>query len=147
MKEKKVYLFILAISTCLICIFFREYGLAFINEGDGFNNIKWETEINTLKDMEYLFNRDASGDIKVYKRVDDLEIFGGARIDRIEYDFFRGRFVSVKLKIKDLYNFVILKNFLFKEYGPKEPFSDIVERYVWNGDKSKMVLYSNYEIS
>ena len=68
-------------------------------------------------------------------------------LNRIEYDFFRGRFVSVKLKIKDLYNFVILKNFLFKEYGPKEPFSDIVERYVWNGDKSKMVLYSNYEIS
>lgn len=147
MKEKETYLFILAISFCLIYIFFSACALAFIKEPDGFNDIRWGMRIDALKDMEYMFDRDASGDIKVYKRAGDLEIFGGAKIDSIEYDFFRGTFVSVKLKIKDLYNFVIMKNFLFKEYGPKEPMSDILETFVWNGDKSKMVLYSNYEIS
>jgi len=131
--------------TSLLSI--HKYGIAFPSEPDGFNGIKWGTEIGVLKGMTNIEKKGIPKEIRVFKRDNDIKSFGGAEIDSIDYEFFKDRFVSVTLKVKDLRNFIILKKFLFKKYGRGEEMVKGLERFFWDGDKTIMVLISNQEIS
>ncbi|HON86532.1 MAG TPA: hypothetical protein PK864_10995 [Syntrophorhabdaceae bacterium] len=147
MTEKVSRLRFTALIIFTSLLFIYKYGLAFPNEPDGFNNIKWGTHIGSLKEMISVERKGNGKDTSVFKRKNDIKSFGGAQIDSIEYEFFHDRFVSVTLKVKDLRNFIILKKFLFKKHGRPEEMVKGLERFFWDGDKTIITLISNQEIS
>ncbi|MCX8110734.1 MAG: hypothetical protein N3D15_05750 [Syntrophorhabdaceae bacterium] len=137
---------IISIALLLILLI-HGTGNAFKNEPDGFRSIIWGTEIEKVKNMRYLYSKGTDNESRFYKIDSDIRLFGGAEIDSIEYEFYKGRFVSVILKVKDLGNFSILKSFLFKKHGiGKEPVKGL-EAFYWAGDKTIMSLILKQEIS
>jgi len=132
----------------LTTILFHGYPcFAFKKEPHGFRDIKWGTEINTLKNFRFQYSKGQNDATKVYVMDNDIKSFGGAELDRIEYEFYNGRFVSVSLKVKDLFNFIILKRFCFKEFGMGTELIKGLEQYFWVGDKSIILLISKQEIN
>ncbi len=135
--------FLMLVTTLL----FYSQGFAFTNEPDGFKEIKWGTHISKLKNLKYIYSKGVIGDIKVYKMDNDMRSFGGAEIDKIEYEFYKERFVSVSLKVKDLYNFIKLKKYCFKEFGMGKEIVKELEQYYWIGKKVIVTLISKHDIS
>lgn len=127
--------------------FIHKFSLAFPNEPDGFGNIRWGIGIAELKDLNYIGSRGDRGEAKIFRRNNDIKSLGGAEIDSIEYEFFKDRFVSVTLRVKDLDNFVKLKNFLFEKHGRGEELIKGLRQFLWDGDKTIMLLISKQEIS
>ena len=105
--KKKIWLIGLIILTVGLWsnISFAE---SFKNEPDGFRGIKWGTDIKTLSDMEYCLAYSAStsifgppesmvGKIKVYTRKGEKLLIGRAKLKRIKYYFWEGKFYMVEV--------------------------------------------------
>lgn len=135
-----LFLMTIMFFCCYPCI-------AFKNEPEGFRHIKWGTNINSLKNFIFQYSKDKNDAIKVYVMDKDIMSFGGAELDRIEYEFYNGRFVSVSLKVKDLCNFIILKRFCFRKFGMGTELIKGLEQYFWVGNKSIILLISKQEIN
>jgi hypothetical protein len=90
---------------------------------DGFRDIKWGTEISTLKDMEKV-QQDKSSikDLVWYRRKGDSLAIGGAKLENIFYSFWMGEFESVWIDFEGEENFEALKKELFERFGKaREP--------------------------
>src|SRR3990170_3555444 len=68
---------------------------AFDKEPDGFRDIKWGTDIETLKDMKFKGDYESS---KIYTRENDRLRVGVAEVDSVEYFFWKGKFHEVDIK-------------------------------------------------
>lgn len=119
----------------------------FKNEPDGFESIKWGDSIESIKGMKFLYTKDAKNDISVYTKESDITHIGKARVSAVEYEFYRKRFVSVRIKIDDLFNFIKLKKHCFEKYGKGIEITPGLERYYWDGERTIITLVSNFEIS
>ncbi len=85
---------------------------------DSFRNIRWGTEISTLKDMEKVEqDRPSHSDLVWYTRKGDLLAIGKARLENIFYSFWMGNFESVWIGFKGDENFEALKKELFERFG------------------------------
>jgi hypothetical protein len=88
------------------------------SEPDGFGDIKWGTEISTLKDMEKVAQGKSSNmDLDWYTRKGDTLAIGNAKLENIFYSFWMGNFASVWIDFKGDENFEALKKELFQRYG------------------------------
>jgi hypothetical protein len=84
----------------------------------GFRDIKWGTEISTLKDMEEVEQDRSSGKDSVwYRRKGDTLTIGEAKLENIFYSFWMGEFESVWIDVEGEENFEILKKELFERFG------------------------------
>ena len=103
-------------------------GLAFVDtnvpsnfkpgsEPDGFRGIKWETDISTLPDMKYFKTDPSFGGMKGYIRKGDKLQIGAAKLKRIEYDFWHGKFLGVLISTKGHTNWYSLKDAVFEKFG------------------------------
>lgn len=119
----------------------------FKNEPDGFNDIKWGTDIGFIKGLRYAYSKKGADEIKVYKKDDAIKKFGKAEIAYVEYEFYKGKFASVTLKVKDLYNFILLRDYCFRIFGRGSALVPKAERYFWDGEKTHIILISKYDIS
>jgi len=115
-------------------------------EPDGFRGIKWGTHISTLKGMEYVRTDPSFGGIKMYRRIGDVLQIGGAKLKKIEYCFWRGRFYSVFVYTSGDVNWLGLKEAVFEKFGKGYQPNEFIERYVWGGTRTGMMLEYN-EIS
>jgi len=115
-------------------------------EPDGFRGIKWGTKISDLKGMEYVRTDPSSGGIKMYRRKGDVLQIGSAKLDRIEYGFWRGRFCDVYVYTSGSVNWLGLKNAVFEKFGKGNQGNEFIEEYWWFGTKTWMMLKYN-EIS
>ena len=126
---------------------------------DGFRDIKWGTEISTLKDMERMEQDQSSNkDLVWYTRKGDLLAIGKARLESILYSFWMEDFEGVWIGFKGDENFDTLKKELFDRFGKvleseelikkmdeepgKEPSSirHAEEFYAWWGKNTEMTL-------
>ena len=114
------------------------------SEPDGFAGIKWGTEFSEVK--SYMVEMGSTSDpaepnlkIKIFytKKGDDLKI-GEARLDKIEYVFWRGKFAEVQIAAAGPENFNHLKKFLFEKYGTVEKSTQGL--YSWNGPVTRIAL-------
>jgi hypothetical protein len=113
------------------------------SEPDGFARIKWGTEFSEVKsDMVELRSTNDPAEpnvkIKIYytKNGDDLKM-GEARLDKIEYVFWRGKFAEGRIKATGPENFDGLKKFLFEKYGTVNKFQGA---YSWDGSVTRIAL-------
>jgi len=113
------------------------------SEPDGFRGIKWGTDIETLKDMEYFGTDPGFGGIKVYTRKNENLHLGGAKLERIEYHFWRGKFCIVWVYTKGSTNWYGLKEAVFEKFGRGSQPNEFIEFYVWFGDITGMTLEYN----
>lgn len=107
------------------------------SEPDGFRGLKWGTDISTLSDMEY---HKTGGDIQIYVKKNDELKMGKATLEKIEYDFWRGKFYGVHIYTRGYTNWVALKNAVFKKYGKGFQGNKNIEKYDWSGKKTEMML-------
>jgi len=93
------------------------------SDPEGFRDIKWGTEISTLKDMEEVEQDKSSGkDLVWYRRKGDTLAIGEARLENIFYSFWMGEFETVWIDFGGEENFEALKKELFEQFGKgREP--------------------------
>ena len=85
---------------------------------EGFRDIKWGTEISTLKEMEKVEQGKSSGrDLVWYRRKGDTLAIGEAKLENIFYSFWIGNFESVWIDFEGEENFEALKKELFERFG------------------------------
>jgi hypothetical protein len=85
---------------------------------DGFRDIKWGTEISTLKDMEEVErDKSSNNDLIWYTRKGDTLAIGEAKLENIFYSFWMGDFESVWIDYKGEENFKALEKELFEQFG------------------------------
>ncbi|MBA7519295.1 hypothetical protein ES705_11373 [subsurface metagenome] len=115
---KKIWLIGLIISTVGL---WSNFGFAGnfkpSSEPSGFRGIKWGTDIKTLKDMKYSRTDPDCGGIKVYTRKDDDLHIGAAKLERIEYHFWRGKFCSLWIIMKGQVNYHALRDVCLEKFG------------------------------
>jgi len=112
--------------------------VSFQNEPDGFRGIKWGTDINTLKNNEFVFSVDGHTSIgnqraktMQYTRPKDEMNFGKAQLSFIGYDFCHGKFFSVHIYFDGYFNALRIKKALEMRYGKPDHRSGSI--YRWNG--------------
>ena len=114
-------------------------------EPDGFRGIKWGESITALKDMHQVWD---GGEKKFYERSGDSLEIGGAKLHRIVYTFWQGRFSEVRIEIlKDYGNpqdefahFKTLRKVCFDRFGARRKIFFGGEEYSWFGDLSWVKL-------
>jgi hypothetical protein len=107
-------------------------------EPDGFRQIKWDTPITALSDMRLVWD---DGDRKLYEREHDSLEMAGAKIHRIVYTFWRGRFSEVRVDILKAYDnpqdefahFKRVRNICFDRFGSRKKGVFGSEEYSWLG--------------
>jgi hypothetical protein len=157
-RMRKVKIFTIGFSILLIgCAGSSRYNKP-RSEPDGFGDIKWGTEISTLKDMEKVAQGKSSNmDLDWYARRGDTLAIGKAKLEKIFYSFWMGNFESVWIDFKGDENFEALKKELFERYGKaleseelmkrmdkgtREPYSigHVEQFYAWWGKNADMSL-------
>ena len=115
---KKVKILTALLSIFLIGCFASARAPKFRAEPDGFREIKWGTDIATLKDMEKVEqDRSPGSDLAWYTRKGDPLAIGKAELEKIFYSFWMGSFQGVWIDIKGDENFAALKRELFERFG------------------------------
>ena len=67
------------------------------SEPDGFGDIKWGTDLSTLKNMKFSRTDPSYGGIDVYLRLGQVSRIGGASLKNIEYLFWKRIFSGVRI--------------------------------------------------
>lgn len=114
-------------------------------EPAGFNGIKWETELSTLKEMK-LYRKDSShGGIDFYLKAGDGYKLKNGKLIPIQYGFWRGKFYIGMLITEQASEWGPLKESVFEKFGVgAKPFSN-QEEYLWIGKDATMGLrYDGY---
>ncbi len=96
---------------------------------NGFRDIKWGTEISTLKGMEEVEQDKASAkDLVWYRRKGDALAIGEAKLENIFYSFWMGYFEGVWIDFKGEGNFEALKKELFEQFGKSLESEEVMKK-------------------
>lgn len=120
---------------------------AFQGEPDGFRGIPWGTPVESVQGFILAGRTGDRQEVTLYRREGDDLTFGRAQLKSILYEFTEGRFSRVEIRVDDIWNFVLLRDALFRLHGPGKELSPGAERYGWEGVKSRVLLLSNFDIS
>lgn len=125
-------------------IFSYDYTFVPGSEPDGFDRIKWGTESSSLdpwKNMELLSKIGLS---TYYRRKTENLQFGLAHLDEVIYEFWDGKFASVVIRSTGFSNYLFLKEYCFKRFGPGErtPANTKmdVQDFFWTGYETRVTL-------
>jgi len=122
----------------LTVISLMAFASAMTNEPDGFRGIKWKSSSVKLKDMKASSNEDVySG----FKRKKDKLAIGSAKLDDLEYVFYKKEFCMVKVAFSKAVNFASIKETMVHQYG--EPPKQFTENLIWEGKDVAIVLRYN----
>ena len=126
------------------------------SDPDGFKDIKWGTDIATLKDMEKVdVGNPSNKDVAWYSKKGEILAIGNAKITSTFYSFWMGSFASVWIDFEGDENFEALRKELLEVYGkapesgkPKNKRGRQIEQayqiYTWEGENTEVFLfYSN----
>jgi hypothetical protein len=135
MKRKFAVLFPLMLAQWVLAQNITEPipgSLAYLDDHYGFRDLKFEQLIATCGGMTLV---EDDGDQKFYTRKDDRLEMGEAKLTRIEYSFYRGKFANVTVNTQGKTNSVALLTYLEKYYGPGRKSPRGAEKYYWFGQK------------
>jgi hypothetical protein len=110
----KTSMILIPLLSAFLCLLYPVNSLAYPNEPDGFREILWGTDIQTLANMAVA---EKDGDDIFYSRTGDNLLIAGATIDQIHYGFYKGKFYSVIIRFQSRRNFLALKERLMETYG------------------------------
>ena len=129
------------------------------SDPDGFKDIRWGTDISTLKDMEKVEpEKSSQSDLVWYTRKEDPLAIGQARLENIFYSFWMGNFESVWIGFRGDENFETLKKELFERFGKVLESEELIKKmdreggrelatirhaeefYAWWGKNTEMTL-------
>ena len=109
-------------------------------EPQGFNGIKWETELSTLGQMKHYRKESVHGGIDFYLRAGDGYKLKNGKVLRIEYGFWREKFYIGQVQTKKASDWDALKESVFEKFGVgAKPFTNL-EEYLWQGKNATMQL-------
>ena len=109
-------------------------------EPDGFNGIKWETEVSTVGGMKFYRKDSSRGGIDFYFKEKDPFKLGDGRFQAVQYGFWRGRFYTGIVTTESPADFKALKEGVFGKFGEgAKPFRNR-EEYLWVGKDAVMAL-------
>jgi len=107
--KKKAKVLTIVFSFFLIGCFAFTRASKSPSESDGFRDIKWGTEITTLKDMKKADqDKSSESDLVWYIRKGDTLAIGKAKLENISYSFWMGNFESVWIDFEGDENFETL---------------------------------------
>jgi hypothetical protein len=109
-------------------------------EPEGFNGIKFETDLSTLEGMKHYRKDPSHGGIDFYLKEKDTFKLGNGKLQTIQYGFWRGRFYTGVVMTEGLANFNTLKESVFGRYGVgAKPFRN-KDEFLWVGKGAVMAL-------
>ncbi len=109
-------------------------------EPGGFNGIKWETELSTLKEMKSYRKDSSHGGIYFYLRAGDGFKLKNGKLIPIQYGFWREKFYIGLVMTDEISDWGPLKESVFEKFGAgAKPFSN-KEEYLWIGKDATMAL-------
>jgi len=128
----RVYVGILLVVLLLILPSLYSRVHAFHNEPDGFQGIKWGTNIKELTDM--VLDED-SGESKLYRKQGNAVTIGTAVLESCSYIFYRDMFYGVFIEFTSSSNAHAIKETLLKTHGEGFPLhpGKSIETYQWSG--------------
>ena len=112
-------------------------GIAFTHEGepDGFRGIKWNTDIKTIPNIDYVERYPYPGPNKCVIKGERLEI-GDAKLKVVNYLFWEDKLYAVGISAPGFQNYTELRKVIFAKYGEnKLEVEQNTSCYKWNGDK------------
>ena len=120
--------FILFLSSCFNSSFKEG------TEPDGFRNIKWGTNLESIENMQHVENkRDFDEEIVIYTKKDDELIIGGAALEKIEYSSWNNKFYKVGIYANGHANCTALRESAIEKFGKGKYKKKYIE---WIGDKT-----------
>lgn len=117
---------------------------AFENEPRGYGGLLWGTKAAEVPDLQFI--RD-EGNVRYYVRRGDTMTFGRAALGGVEYGFHDGELARVRLAVRDLLNFVYLREGAFRVYGQGKELIPHTERYYWDGFETRIELLSKFDFN
>jgi len=112
-------------ATVLVLAAFSAAGAV---ELDGFRGIKWGTELATLSSAEFIRVPSFKGiapDVESYRRQNDEMKVAGVAVENINYNFRKGKLVSVNIDFRGFLSYERVVAFCKEEFGP--PASSMVK--------------------
>jgi hypothetical protein len=111
------------------------------SEPDGFREIKWGTDISTLRGMELIKD---DGSEKYYQKREDNLTIGTSQLSEITYGFLDGKFANIIIHTIGYVNYGHLKDACFEKFGKgwrtdaDEKFD--IQSFAWFGDTTWVSL-------
>ena len=146
MKEHiKIYLI-----AAVVIILFARLGLAFPNEPDNFNGIKWESSISNIEGMKMIV--DIGEDIAYARPNDSFDVVRGITLDvfmdvSILYGAYKDRFYQGTVMYKGEESFEMSKRKLIAKHGMWSDYEMERDRGIlklfWKGEKVDITLTFN----
>jgi len=130
MKTKFIIIFIVTIAIAP--------AFAFQNEPDGFRQFKWGYKKTKGDGFLYLIT---DGTEKMYRRPADKLRIGNAKLDHINYMFYKNQLIGVIMGTKGPSNKDALTYAVEHKFGKGEKLSG---RFVWKGTTTLMTLKCKY---
>jgi hypothetical protein len=109
--------------------------VARLDEQYGFRDLKFEQSIRSIAGMVLL---EDAGDMKFYSRKNDPLEYLGARLQKIEYAFYKGQLANVTITAANKTEAARLLKALQAEYGAGRPSPRYPDKYYWFGEKVLM---------
>ncbi len=107
-------------------------------EPQGFNGIKWGTDLSTLERMNRI--KKISNGVGLYLKEGDMFKLGNGRLLPIQYGFWRGKFYIGMVTTESPNDWNALKEVVFQKYGEgAKPFRN-KEDYLWTGKIALVAL-------
>ena len=108
------------------------------SEPDGFNEIKWNTGINEIKEKMKMRFHGVQNKLDMYVIENDNLLVGDVRVSNIGYGFFKNRFTKVDIVVRDLESYEKLKREVFDRFGEAKETDE--GHHIWEGQRSVAIL-------
>jgi hypothetical protein len=110
------------------------------SEPDGFNGIKWGTNLSVLNGMKLYRMDPSNGGIEFYLKEGDTLKFGNGKPKTIQYGFWKEKFYVGMITTQGFEDWNSLKGSIFAKFGVgAKPFSN-QEEYLWVGKNAVMAM-------
>jgi hypothetical protein len=106
--------------------------LAYLDWRYGFRDLKFEQSIETSKDMVLV---EDDGDLKFYHRKDERLQLGDAKLQQIEYGFYRGKFATVVITAASNAETAAFLRAMVADYGAPQKSPRNNNKLYWFGQK------------
>jgi hypothetical protein len=105
----------------LACVMLLATAAAQAAQIDGFRGLPWGTELATLNSSEFskvIAFKGIAPDVESYQRKNDQLKMDGAAVESINYNFSKGKLVSVNIDFNGFYNYESLLAYCKAQFGP-----------------------------
>jgi hypothetical protein len=104
--------------------------IPYLDYKNGFLDIKFGTPVESLQGMNLV---DDLGELKIYKKANEIQHLGQATVQSISYEFFGGKLMSIDLSVTGKRNSDALLQLLQAAYGHGIRPKPEVENTFWTG--------------